>query len=146
MAKVKTLKKQNEYEQGQLVDMYHILIACVKQYDTKGADPNVSYCIAKNIKDLKKIVEDFDAEDAIRLKSYCEKDDQGDPLVEPIEGSENSSYIFLNDEAKATAVEKYKELRSKPIKHEFFTIKNCAGTKKIHPLFQVELLDLIIIQ
>lgn len=105
----------------------------------KDLHPDVNYCIARNLKRLKKAHTDFHEENTARVKAYSVSfDKNGDPEI--VDGQ----YDF-GDKVKE-AEEKYQELLNTEVNFEPYTIKQSEHTNKIMPAALAELLDIIVVE
>jgi DUF4097 and DUF4098 domain-containing protein YvlB len=117
-----------------VLPIYNALLICG---DDK-LDSSVKYCIARNIKKLKKHYEEFIEENQERIKCYGKKDEKGEFITV------NNKYDFGDKIEEAE--EKYQELLNKEIEFEPYTIKQSSNTDALPVAAQVELLDVIIIE
>lgn len=107
---------------------------------------NLKYAVARNLKRLDPIMADFSESEKIRLDTYCKKNENGEyatiPFIDP-NGSPGQKYDF-GDQAKE-AGDKYKELIEVEVEFEPYKVKRSEDTDRLPVYFQVELLDIIII-
>lgn len=136
------------YKTSELINYQNLLGLCARSFDGKNTDPELYFVVAKNIKNLKNALKTFYEDNEIRVDSFCSK--TADGKNKTIDGEFNTETMkvdkmwdFGDNLEKAEA--KYQELLNVKIEFEFVTIKTNTATKKIPPLIQAELLDVMII-
>ena len=103
-----------------------------------GVKGKTNYAIAKNIKKLEPILKEFDSDNKIRIDSFATKGKDGNPVII------GNNIDFGDNLEEATKV--YKELLSKEVEVEIYTVLESEEAHVIPANALAILLDVVIIE
>lgn len=101
-----------------------------------GLSGKANYAIAKNLKLIKPIIEDFNADNQNRVQSFAKKDGEGQMIIV------GGRYDFGDQYNEAEKI--YNELLEKEVSFIPYTVERDDETDRIPATALVELIDLII--